>query len=64
MFYTVELVKEKLPGVSVKVGNKVYKGRVMGRKNKYATVHTKAGSFEFTWLSITRAVNNGHSLNT
>jgi hypothetical protein len=60
--YTIEEVKEKLPSVRVIIGTKVAKGRVVGRKNKFATVHTRLGSYEFSWLAITRAINGNYAL--
>jgi len=60
--YTVDEVKEKLPNVRVNVSGKITVGRVMGRKNRYATVHTSKGSFEYSWIAVTRAVNGDYAL--
>ena len=57
---TVAQVKEKLPSVRlhVNVKGKIVPGRVVGRKNKFATVHTRLGSWDFSWLTVTRAHNS------
>ena len=55
---TVAQVKEKLPSVRVNVNGKIVPGRVVGRKNKFATVHTRLGSWDFSWLTVTRAHNS------
>ncbi len=60
--YTVKEIKEMLPRVHVNYKGKVVMGRVVGRKNKYATVHTPIGSWEFSWQSVTRAYNNNSIL--
>ena len=36
--WTAALVREKLPTVRVKYGNKIFDGRVTGRLNQFATV--------------------------
>ncbi len=60
--YTIEEVKEMLPAVKVRVGKRVVKGLVKGRKNKFATVFTPLGSFEYSWLAVTRAYNSDKTL--
>lgn len=62
MIWTEELVREKLPTVSVQV----YKGEtyhncwVIGRQCKFATVVTNTGLVlgEWSWASIAHSLNN------
>jgi hypothetical protein len=62
MFWTEELVREKLPTVSVEVykGDTYHDCRVIGRQNKFATVVTNNGLNlgEWSWASIAHSLNN------
>ena len=61
--WTAESVKEKLPDVPVKFNGKVYIGRVLGRKNRFATVSIDDGrEWEWNWETIATALNNGWEL--
>jgi hypothetical protein len=73
---TVNEVKVQLPMVKIKWGNHHYWGKVTGRLNKFATVspfeiidHKKrvtviynAPCFEFSWITVTDAINYGREL--
>ena len=67
MTWTIAKVKEELPPVKVRgSGGKKFDGYVIGRMNQFATVviNTDAGpaTFDFAWVTIANALNNGRSL--
>lgn len=73
--WNAKLVKELLPNVEVKIGNKLHTGRVTGRANKYATVTVQnegtlhSGTvpwvdFHFSWTTIADALNKKTALLT
>lgn len=63
MELTVKEVKEMLPDVKVRLSTgKVVKASVRGRMNKFASVFTSEGSYKFSWLAVTRAINGNHAL--
>lgn len=62
-YFTVEQIKENLPAVAVSIANqeRIY-CQVGGRKEKFAKVYTPSGNFEFSWQSVTDAVNMDRAL--
>lgn len=63
---TVEQVKELLPDVRVHILGMTVTARVSGRKERFAAVFVPMqGSwlnFQFSWETVTRAVNGGRVL--
>lgn len=58
--WTIEKVKDELPDVRCRFGDKVYLCRVKGRKNQFATVYAIDAQYlgtSFTWEAITNSLN-------
>jgi len=60
-------VKDELPTVKVLIGRKIFKGFLSGRKNPFATVtvYEWNGDFldwQFSWETVTNAINTNQSL--
>lgn len=64
MKYTIEKVKDELPSITVNWNGKLTQGVVCGRNNQFATVRSFDGavSWEFSWATIVRALNDGRAL--
>lgn len=65
----IEEIKEKLPSVKVKIGGKVWEGRISGRKEKFATVIVPLGTYpatfgpyQYAWETIKRHLDTGKPL--
>lgn len=66
---TIEQIKEKLPDVKVKIGDKIHTGHVRGRLMDFAHVWVlgvptpnSQCSQEYSWETIQRAVETGRPL--
>jgi hypothetical protein len=64
-----ERVKEELPSVKVKLimEDRIVKGYVKGRKNRFATVRVRLDKdtykdLHYAWGSVVHALNNGKPL--
>ena len=56
---SIEDVKRDLPNVQINIKGKVYTGSINGRKMDYPTVYVQEINYheEFSWTTVTRAVN-------
>lgn len=61
--WSIELVKENLPSVQLKSGNRVSIATLSGRENQFATVMINNWySFQFSWDAIVRSLNENKPL--
>ena len=54
---TIEEVKEHLPRVELRYFDRIYSAVIRGRQDKFATVFWNDRSWQFSWETITRAIN-------
>ncbi len=63
MKHTIESVKETLPDVQLKSGNRINSAILSGRENRFATVTINNWyGFQFSWEAIVRSLNNQEPL--
>ena len=63
--WTIEKVKDEMPDVRCRFGDKVYDCHISGRKCQFAKVWAKDAQYleaEFAWDTIANALNAGHVL--
>ncbi len=64
-FWTAQRVKDELPRVDVLLNGKLLPGRVLGRMNRFATVHFGNHMyFEWAWDTIASCLNRRVPLRT
>lgn len=74
--WTIDMVKDVLPPVRIRIGTQHYTGTIAGRALPYAMVYVGEMGYPFSWHTITRALNadtalyvpaeqeNGHTART
>lgn len=60
--WTIEKVKAELPDVKVRIDTQVKTAQVRGRSLQFPIVGIGSHSWEFSWQTITDALNNGKPL--
>ena len=62
--YTIAELRDELPAVTAKVGNRLFIGRISGRNCQFPIVSTTGPDVaaEFSWKAIQHAKNTGSAL--
>jgi hypothetical protein len=60
--WTIDMVKDVLPPVRIRIGTQHYTGTIAGRALPYAMVYVGETGYPFSWHTITRALNRGTAL--
>ena len=60
--WTIDMVKDVLPPIRIRIGTQEYTGTIAGRALPYATVYVGETGYPFSWHTITRALNAGTAL--
>jgi hypothetical protein len=55
--WTIDMVKDSLPPVRIRIGTQHYTGTIAGRCLPFATVYVEEIGYPFSWHAITRALN-------
>lgn len=61
---TQEEIKEKLPPVQIEINGKIYTGQIQGRMLDFPFIFVPLINYkeEFSWVTITRAINENRTL--
>ena len=60
--WTLDTVKRELPPVPIRIGKRLYTGRITGRRLPHATVSVGETGYPFAWVTIVRVLNTGGAL--